>query len=171
MPYVMVMAALPNRGDASVQRRKVWLTPTTRVPCSNAAKTRKPLKFVGVPQTRQHISAVSRPKFAILWGHVEEVSMFNQFFPIVDTCLSCEDTARRSCAIVSKWRFLHPVLSASREPHISDMHSKFALRHTMCGSMVDIQSLTAEIRRGKKIEEDRNHREKYNIRICYAGRP
>jgi len=25
----------------SVQHRKVWLTPTTRVPCSNAAKTRK----------------------------------------------------------------------------------------------------------------------------------
>ena len=27
----------------------VWLTPTTRVPCSNAAKTRKPLKSPGVP--------------------------------------------------------------------------------------------------------------------------
>jgi len=26
----------------------------------------------------------------------------------------------------------------------------------MCGSMVDIQSLTAEVRRGKE-EEDRNH--------------
>ena len=31
-----------------IQRRKVWLTPNTRVPCSNAAKTRKPLKFAGV---------------------------------------------------------------------------------------------------------------------------
>ena len=31
----------------------VWLTPITRVPCSNAAKTRNPLKFAGVPQTRQ----------------------------------------------------------------------------------------------------------------------
>jgi len=30
----------------------------------------------------------------------------------------------------------------------------------MCGSMVDIQSVTAEIRRGKKTE-DTNHREKY----------
>jgi len=29
----------------------------------------------------------------------------------------------------------------------------------MCGSMVDIQSPTAEIRRGKK-KEDRNHRAK-----------
>ena len=48
-----VMAALPNTGVPSVQRRKVWLTPTTRVPCSNAAKTRNPLKLAGVPQARQ----------------------------------------------------------------------------------------------------------------------
>jgi len=37
----------------------------------------------------------------------------------------------------------------------------------MCGSMADIRSATAEIRRGKKErkkkeEEERNHREKYN---------
>jgi len=34
--------------------------------CSNAAKTRNPLKFVGVPQTNETISAVSEPKFTIL---------------------------------------------------------------------------------------------------------
>jgi len=47
-----VMAALPNIGGAfcSVQRRKVWRTPTTRVPCSDEAKTRNPLKFAGVPK-------------------------------------------------------------------------------------------------------------------------
>jgi len=33
----------------SVQCRKVWLTPTTGVPCSNAAKTRNPLKLAGMP--------------------------------------------------------------------------------------------------------------------------
>ena len=48
----------------------VWLTPTTRVLCSNAAKTRNPLKFAGVPQTRQQLSAVSGPKFTILSGYV-----------------------------------------------------------------------------------------------------
>jgi len=64
----------------SVQCRKVWLTPTTRVPCSNAAKTRNPLKFAGVPQTRRQISSVSRPTFTILSGHVEEVLLFNKFF-------------------------------------------------------------------------------------------
>ena len=122
-----VMAALPNIGDVLcesfvipflVQRRKLWLTPTARVPCSNAAnigerkiwtqskfcswqnsrapenvytvyqrrrrpnivqslvdiiylerrrcsneaKTRNPLKFAGVPQTRQQISAVNGPR-------------------------------------------------------------------------------------------------------------
>ena len=51
---------------ASVQRLKVWLTPTTRVLCSNATKTRNPLKLASVPQTRQQISADTRPKFTIL---------------------------------------------------------------------------------------------------------
>ena len=50
-----VMAALPNIAGAPVQRCKVWLMPTARVPCSNAAKTQNPLKLAGVPQTRQQI--------------------------------------------------------------------------------------------------------------------
>jgi len=54
------------------------------------------------------------------------------FFPIVDTCLSSEDIARQSCQMVPRWRlfghFLHPTLSASRVQHVSDLHSKFALR-------------------------------------------
>jgi len=39
--------------------------------------------------------------------------------------------------------------------------------------MVDIQSPTAEIRRGRKIEERKIETtgQKYNVRICYAGRP
>jgi len=65
------------------------------MPCSNAAKTRKKLKFAGVPQTTGWISAVSRPKCTILWGHVEDISLLKKFFPIVDTCLSCEDIARQ----------------------------------------------------------------------------
>ena len=64
----------------SVQRRKVWLTPTATVPYSNAAKTRNSFKFAGVPQTRQHISAVSGPEFTILRGHMGVVLLFNNFF-------------------------------------------------------------------------------------------
>ena len=58
----------------------VWLTPTTRVPCSNAAKTRNPLKLHGVPQTNETVSAASGPKFTILWGHVGEILLLNKFF-------------------------------------------------------------------------------------------
>ena len=43
-----------------------WLTPTTRVACSNAPKMRNPLKFAEVPQTPEPISAVGEPKSAIL---------------------------------------------------------------------------------------------------------
>jgi len=64
----------------SVQRRKVWLTLNTGVPCSNAAKTRNPLKLTGVPQTNALISAASRPKFTILWEHVEDILLVNNFF-------------------------------------------------------------------------------------------
>ena len=67
-PMPNVMVALPNIGGALCSTPQVWLTPTTRLPYSNAAKTRKPLKLEGVPQTRQQISAVSSPKFTILWG-------------------------------------------------------------------------------------------------------
>jgi len=50
--------------------------------------------------------------------------------------------------------FLRPAFTASRVvQQVSDMHSKFALSHTMCANMADIQSPTAEIRRGKKEEE------------------
>jgi len=59
-----VMAALPNVGGALCST--VSLTPTTKVPCSNAAKTQNPLKLAGVPQTNETISAASMPKFTIL---------------------------------------------------------------------------------------------------------
>jgi len=58
----------------------VWLTPTTRVPRSNAAKTQNPLKLTGVPQTNEMISAASGPKFTILRGHVEEILRLKSFF-------------------------------------------------------------------------------------------
>jgi len=58
---------------------KVWLTSVERRQCSNEAKMRNPLKFAGMPRTRQPISAVGRPTFTILWGHVEEL-LFKKFF-------------------------------------------------------------------------------------------
>jgi len=73
-----VMAGLPNTGGAlcptpqSLADAQYWSA------CSNAAKTRNPLKFACVPQTNETISsAVSGPKFTILWKHVEEVLLLN----------------------------------------------------------------------------------------------
>jgi len=75
-----VMAALPNIGGALCSTPQSLLTPSTRVPCSNAGKTRNPLKFTGMPQTRQQISAASGPKFTVLSDHAEEILLFNKFF-------------------------------------------------------------------------------------------
>jgi len=63
------MAALPNIGGALCQRRKVWLTSTTTVPCSNAAKMRNLLKLFGVPQINEKISAASRRSSPYCGGH------------------------------------------------------------------------------------------------------
>ena len=118
----------------SVQRRKVWLTPTTRVPCSNAAKTRNPLKFAGMSQTNKTISAASRPKFTILCGHMQEILLLNKFFSDCRYLPSLRrysptklwDGAQMARRLFGD--FLRAVFSASRAQHVSDLHSKFALR-------------------------------------------
>jgi len=138
----------PLFNAAKFDSRSTWL------PCSNAAKTQKPLKFEGVPQTGKPISAASGPKFTILWGHMEDISLLNKFFPIVDICLSCEDIARQSCAMVPRWRFLatflHPVFSASYVQQVSDMHLKFTLRPHHVWKYGRHPTEAAEIRWGKK---------------------
>jgi len=89
------------------------------------------MKCGGVPKSNETISAASGLKFTILWGHLEDILLLNNFFPIVAMCLSCENIARQSCAMVRRWRFLatflHHVFSASGMQHISDPHSKFTL--------------------------------------------
>jgi len=75
-----VMAALPNIGGAFCS------TPQGLDDAHyysavqyNAAKTRNPLELAGVSQTNETISAASMQKFAILWGHVGDVLLFNKF--------------------------------------------------------------------------------------------
>ena len=77
MPNVMV--ALPNIGGALYSTPQSLSDAHYYMPCSDAAKTRNQLKFGGVPQTNETISATSRPKFTILWGHVEEILLLNKF--------------------------------------------------------------------------------------------
>jgi len=131
-PMPNVMAALPNIGGAVCSTPQSWLTPTTRVACSNAAKTWKPLKFAGVPQTPEPISATSGLKFAILWGHAEDILLLNKFF---SDCRHMPQLWRYSLTKLCNGAqmaifasFLRPVFPASHVQHISDLHSKFALR-------------------------------------------
>jgi len=78
MPNVMV--ALPNTGGALCSMPQSVTDAHYYMPCSNAAKTRNQLKCGGVPQSNETISAASRPKFTILWGHVEDILLLNSFF-------------------------------------------------------------------------------------------
>ena len=105
-----------------------WRPLLYRVPCSNAAKTRNPLKFAWVPQTRQQISAVSRLKFTILWGHMDEVLLLNKFFRLSICALVAKIQADKVVRYCRDGDFLWPVFSASRVQYTSDLHSKFALR-------------------------------------------
>jgi len=65
--------------------------------------------------------------------------------------------------------FLPPVFAASPVhgvQHVSDLHLKSALATPyVCASMVGIQCVTAEIRRGKKIERKKERRRNHGARI------
>jgi len=97
----------------------VWLTHTTRVPCSNTTKTRNPLKFVGCPKLAygsQPLIGRSSPYCEHIWTRY---CCLTSFFTIVNTCLNCEDTVRQSCEVVPRWRFAlrpHHVWKYGRHP-------------------------------------------------------
>jgi len=78
MPNVMV--TLPNIGSALYSIPQSLANAHYYMPCSNAAKTRNPLKCGGVPQSNEKISAASGPNFTILWRHVEDILLLNKFF-------------------------------------------------------------------------------------------
>jgi len=106
MPNVMV--ALPNIGGAvcSTPQNLAHAHYYMYMPCSNAAKTRKPLEVAGVPQTPETISAASGPKFTILWAHVEQILLLNNFFRLsIHALVAKKDIARQSCGMVPRWRF------------------------------------------------------------------
>jgi len=123
----IIQCSSPGDGQTSC---KVWLASGVQRRCSNEAKTRSPLKFAGVPQTvklnrSQPLMGRVSPYCEDMWRRYCRNEVF---FPTVDTCLICEDIARRICVMVRRWRFLaqflRSVFSASCEQHILDMHSE-----------------------------------------------
>ena len=66
-----------------------------------------------------------------------ELNVCHYAYLVVQAGNEKEDTARQSCAMVPRWRFLTsflcPVFPASCVQQVSDIHSKFALRtHHVC---------------------------------------
>ena len=106
----------------------VWLTPTTSVPCSNAAKTRNPLKLQGCPKLdnrSQPLVGRSSPYYKDMWRRYRCLTIFFRLSIYALAVKIQPDKVVRWC---QNGDFLRPVFAASRVPRISDLHSKFALR-------------------------------------------
>jgi len=109
-----------------------------------------------VPQTPQPISAASGPKFAILWGHVEEILLFKKFFRLSIHALVAmlqPDKVVRWCPdgeflAIFCVLYLQQAACYTFQTCIISSHQG----HIMFGSVVDIQFPSAENRRGKKKE-------------------
>jgi len=126
------MAALSNIGGALCSMPQFRWRPLLECRAVTLPRRKTSWNLQGCPKlTKLSQPLVGRcsPYCKDMWGRY---CCLTSVFPIVDTCLNCEDIARQSCVMVHRWRlfasFLCPVFSASRVQHISDLHSKFALR-------------------------------------------
>ena len=136
------------------------------MPCSNAAKTRNQLKFAGVPQTGQPISAAigwRSPYCGDMW---RTYCCLTRYFPILDTCLSWEDSARQRCdgaqmAIFGDF-FASCVFSEPRAAGFRTA-SEICTKATSC-----IHCAIAEIRQGKK-KTRRKNKKPQGKNIMYAS--
>jgi len=127
-----VMAALPNICGALCSMPQSLAD--AHIECNAVMQPRRETgwNFQGCPilmKRYQPLVGRSSPYYGDMW---RRYCCLTSFFPIVDTCLSCEDIAWQSCGMVPRWRlfgdFLCAVCSASRAQHVSDLHSKFTLR-------------------------------------------
>jgi len=106
--------------------------PVSDVAAVTKARSETSSNLLGCPKLQnrsQPLVGRSSPYIVRTW---RRYCRLTSFFPIVDACLRCEDTARQNivqCAQMANfWRFLRPVFSANRVQQISNLHSKFALR-------------------------------------------
>jgi len=104
MPNVMV--ALPNIGGALYSTTQS-LADAHYYTCRAVTLPRRETSrnLVGCPiltKRSQPLLGRSSPYCGDIW---RTYCCLTTFFPIVDMCLSCEDIARQSCAMVPRWRF------------------------------------------------------------------
>jgi len=120
--------------------------------------------LLGCPKLRdrsQPLVGRSSPYYQDMW---RRYCCLTSFFPIVNT--RCPTKLYDRAQMATSWRFFASCISS--EPRafstcILNLHQA----HTMCGSVADIQSPTAEIRRWKK---EQTTGWKYDLPY-YIGRP
>ena len=81
----------------------------------------------------QTLVGLSSPYCGDMW---KRYCCLTSFFPIVDTCLSCEDIARQSCAMVHRWRFFASCIFSDRLAARFRPASKICTKATPCGLSV-----------------------------------
>jgi len=149
-------------------------------PVFNAAKygwrTLLECRAVTLPRCESHwnlqgcpkLTKRSSPYYGDTW---RRYCYLTTFFPIVDTCLSCQDIARQSCRMVPRWRlfgdFLRALFSASLAQDVSDLHSKFTLgKHPISDRWDSARKKKKKKKKKKKPQDENIHGLPY-----YIGRP
>ena len=100
---------------------KVWLTSVMQRRCSNQGKPWNPLKFAGVPQTRQLILAVSSPYYEDMWRRYCCLTSFLSDYQYTPQLWRYSPTKLCNGVQMANFCILY-------FQHISDLHCKFAPR-------------------------------------------
>jgi len=165
MPNVMV--ALPNIGGAFCSAPQS-LADAKILECRAVTLPRRESRWnlQGCPKLAnisQSLVVRSSPYYEDTWRRYRRLT---SFFPIVDTCLSCEDTARQSCRFFASCIFSEPRAAHFRHAFyfaLTPHHVWKYGRHP-----VSDRWDYARKKRRKKIETTRK---KYNGLPYYIGRP
>jgi len=153
------MAALLNIGGALSSTPQSLADAHYWSAVHNVAKTWNPLKLAGVPQTTGQSSPYCED---ICRRYCCLINLFLRFLICALVVKIRPNKVVRWCAdgeFLAIFWVLYFQRAASSTLQTCILNSHWG--HTMCWSTVDIQSATAEIRRGKKKEENRtNYRAK-----------
>ena len=79
-PMPNVMVALTNIGGALCSMPQSLADAHYYMPCSNAAKTRRPLKFEGCPKLVNRSQPLVGRSSPYCGGHLEKILLLNKFF-------------------------------------------------------------------------------------------
>ena len=130
MPNVMV--ALPNIGGALCSTPQFGWRPLLECRAITLPRRETRWSYLGCYKLTKWSQPLVGRSSPYCGNMCRTYRCLISLFPIVDTCLSCEDIARQSCAMVPRWRFLvtflRPAFPASRVQQVSDLRLKFALR-------------------------------------------